>query len=691
MNLQELLMMRKQAGSSLPQTAVPQQPSASRLVPALRTVSMATTSRNTPCAVPIAELPAEAAGKARERLTFVLAVRNASASRGISLENAVEWVRNRYMENYPLLAQGGKHGVSTLTYSSYRNWSPCVPKHYNVRDEAVVLQRLADGYRRGRQEVQGPPAFWKYLCAVWLSSHRLPMSKAYDIAVKRLRKDDPALVPPTINQAKYYLARIDKAIVAIGRDGGTAFKNMFVDYIERDWSAILPGDMVVGDSRTFDTRCKVWDEAAQKWIGVRPTICALMDAASNYFAAWTITPDPVDANSIANTLGLYCNLYGIPPRYAYFDNGKDYTARGFSTPLVIAGEEFSIFRELHIAMTNSIAYNARAKTIEREFANMMRGFDKTMPDYLGSKPGQRTMDAEWYDKHPEDLPSLQQFIQAFSDWLKDFHDTPQKSIILEGRTPAEVWDSRPRYEPWSDEALARAFQRPIGLRRVMRGPGVTLAGRRFIADELHVNDNVIIKMDPVEEDRVHCYTPDGAFICTAYQREKVPALAVADDDRDLLSRLVARQRHQMKKALTMLQDLTGGLHLLSPFEILNASPDSEVVRLGTIGSVKGREHRYTKYALASSEQTPLKPQPQPRQPDEEPDTELQKLINESRHSFAEDQEGQDILRALQNEREEQQDADAAPVSIRQAAIAMDEVDDDTHVSVRAAFTAVEEE
>ena len=670
MNLQKLLRMRTQATPGLATSSAPQPPTTTCLVPTIRTASMATTSRNTPCAIPVAELPAEAAGKARERLSFVLAVRNASSSRGISLENAVEWVRSRYMENYPLLAQGGKHGVCTLTYSSYRNWSPCVPQHYNVKEEAVVLQRLADGYRRGRKEVQGPPAFWKYLCAVWLSSHRLPVSKSYDIAVKRLRKDDPALVPPTINQAKYYLNRIDKAIVSIGRDGGTAFRNMFIDYIDRDWSAILPGDMVVGDSRTFDTRCRIWDDKGQKWVGVRPTICALMDAASNYFAAWTITDETVDANSIANTLALYCSLYGLPPRYAYFDNGKDYTAKGFSTPLVIAGEEFSIFKELRISMTNSIAYNARAKTIEREFANMMRGFDKTMPDYLGSKPEQRTMDAEWYDRHPEDLPSLEQFIQAFTEWLSDFHEKPQKSIILENRSPAEVWEARPQYQPWSQETLERAFQRPVGLRRVMRGPSVTLGGRRFIADALHVNDNVVVKMDPVAEDRVHCYTPDGAFICTALQRDRVPALATEEDDRDLLSRLIARQRSQLKQALTMLQDLTGGLHLLSPYEILNATPDSEVHKLGTIGSVKGREHCYTKYTLSTPDRRDTGIQ-QHRQAEEEPaDAELQKLINESRHSFDDDSGMKDVLRTLQQEEPEE---------------------DVPHVNLRAAIAAASEE
>ena len=655
MDLKQLLALRNQkqqqqqpAANDQPDSATAPGTQAAQL-PVLRKANLpAVPRRNTPCSVPLASLPAEAAAKAKERLKFVLMVRTFADSQRLGLEDAAGLVRNRYMENFPNLAKGGKHGVCTLTYSSYRNWSPLVPRNYTSKQEPEILQRLADGYARGRREPVGSPDFYKYLCAVWLSSHRLPMTQAYDVAVKRLRRDNTSIVPPTFNQAAYYLRKIDKAIVCIGRDGGTAFKNMFVDYIDRDWSAILPGDMVVGDSRTFDTRCRVWDDQANKWRAVRPTICALLDAASNYFAAWTISTDPIDAGAISNTLAIYCYEYGVPPRYAYFDNGKDYTAQGFSTPLNIAGRDFSIFQELGISMTNSIAYNARAKTIEREFANMMRGFDKSMPDYLGSQPGERTMDAEWYDRHPEDLPSLQQFIEAFTAWLRDFHQRPQKSIILENKCPADVWEARPRYQPLSEDAMAKAFRRPVGLRKVVRGPAVTLAGRRYIGDALKVGESVVVKLDPVSDECIHCYKPDGSFICTATRRDPVPVLADAPEARDALADLLARQRRQMKQALTALNDLTGGLHLLSPYELLNAPKDSGLVRLGTIGSVKGAEHSYTKYALREPEQ-------------EQPpvDADLQQLINEARHDFPE--ERVDIFTALaQDEPDETTDKTDAP-------------------------------
>ena len=51
---------------------------------------------------------------------------------------------------------------------------------------------------------------------------------------------------------------------------------------------------------------------------------------------------------------------------AYFDNGKDYTAKGFSTPFISSdNSEHSIFKELGVKMVNSLCYNGRAKTIER--------------------------------------------------------------------------------------------------------------------------------------------------------------------------------------------------------------------------------------------------------------------------------------------------------------------------------------
>ena len=59
-------------------------------------------------------------------------------------------------------------------------------------------------------------------------------------------------------------------------------------------------------------------------------------------SAYWITTEPVNADTLIRTLALYClNTGGQPPAVAYFDNGKDYCAQGFSTPLVVDGVELT--------------------------------------------------------------------------------------------------------------------------------------------------------------------------------------------------------------------------------------------------------------------------------------------------------------------------------------------------------------
>ena len=124
----------------------------------------------------------------------------------------------------------------------------------------------------------------------------------------------------------------------------------------------------------------------------------------------------------------------------YFDNGKDYCKQGFSTPLAIGEHEHSIFRELGVTLTNATPFNARAKTVERFFRDMMKTFDKLFPDYLGSNPAERTDAASYFDDpdHVMELPTLEEFCRVFDLWLEKYLQTPKSGQIHRGKSPAEI-------------------------------------------------------------------------------------------------------------------------------------------------------------------------------------------------------------------------------------------------------------
>ena len=582
---------------------------------------------NLPVAATGAEmLPAAVRAKALERLGFVRLVQSVIKTQQRTHPDAVAYVAVNHAAQFPLLVKSGKGGGSALIYNNYRNWSK---RLIGVTNPDAALDALCDGYQRGMRDRKGNPKFWEYFFAFYLNRNCLPVTQAYKLACAKMRDIDKTCLVPSIAQADYQLKRLDPGALILAREGEEAYKNRCVDFIRRDWSGLRPGECLIGDSRTFDTRVKVWNAAQNKWVAVRPNIAGLLDARSWYLASYWITTSPVNSETLINTLRLYfCRSGGVAPTHIYFDNGKDYCAQGFSTDFETEGHSHSIFRELGITLVNSIAYNARAKTIERAFRDMMQQFDKLFPDYLGSHPGERTLSADYYDKHPEELPTLKQFSEIFDRWLRSWHNTPKSGKIHAGKSPAEIWAQLDRSNALSGDRLRMAFFKPSAVRTVGRGPCVTYDGKEFYAKELRWGDKLLIKTDSMDPDHVMCYTPDGAFLCEARTRDRIAALALDDAEaRKTIAESIARQRKQLRDAYTMLDDLTDGRYLASPIELMLATDGAKIVSGDTVSKVKGDAHSYTHHSIPAvlppDEVPPPAPPAPPAPADEEISTWMQ--------------------------------------------------------------------
>ena len=538
----------------------------------------------------VTALPADVRATAKERARFIGLVDEAAAARHMSKADAAVFVAANYAECFPNLTRGGHHGQSTLTLASYKNWKR------KLKNDGT----LADGYRRGAQPVKGDERFWNLFYGMFLNQNRLPLAQAYKLASCKLKELDPTVPVPSIAAARLAASRLDPAAVILAREGESAFKNRCMDFIRRDWTDIHPGECVIGDSRTFDTRVRVWDDGNNRWIAVRPNITGLLDARSWFFASYWITTEPVNAGTLIDTLALYLhNTGGVPPKFAYFDNGKDYCARGYSTPFEAGGKEHSIFGELGIKLITALPFNARAKTIERAFRDMMQQFDKAFPDYLGSKPTERTMGAAWFDKHPEELPSLEQFCEIFAKWLDDWHHTPKRGELHAGKTPAELWAKRQITAPLTPEELRFALLQPVALRKVGRGPAVSYGNELYYCDGLRFGAEVLLKTDRLDSAHVYCFTPDGALIGEARTRDRIKALALDDEAaRIAIADQLARQRRQLKEARTLIGELSGGGALTSPLELFLGGGCLQLEHRGEVGSVKGASHQYRRIGVA---------------------------------------------------------------------------------------------
>lgn len=566
----------------------------------------ATTGQNTGAAVvrtapaqPVRQVNAEAMPaavrqKAQERLKFIEMVKGAKLARRITDAAAVELIAINHAMDFPMLLQSGKGGKSALTYANYRSWSRLA-----AANPKQPLAALCDSYSRGIKERSGDERFWNYFFAMYLNQNKLTATVAYQRAVAKLRKEDPFAIMPKFHQAAYRLQQLDAATVILAREGEEAFKNRCMDFIRRDWKDVIPGDVVVCDSRTFDSRVKVWDDAKQAWKAVRPNIAGMMDARSWKLVSYWITTDPVNNATLIDTLALYCVATGgVPPAIAYCDNGSDYCAKGFSKPLEVDGHNHCIFNELGTKLVNSLAYNARAKTIERLFRDMMQQFDKMFADYLGSRPGQRTMSADWFDSHPEELPSEAEFGQLFHAWITEYHRTPKNGEIHQGKSPDQIWAARPAKPALPPERLAMAFLKPEEVRTVQRGPSVQLNNTWYYCQEMKVCSKVLVKSDRLDSRHVFIFTLAGELIGEAMTRDMVKAMALDEaSQREAIAAGMAQQRRQLKEAYTILDGLTGGGHRVSPLELFLAQPGAEMIKIGSKASVKGAAHKYTRFQL----------------------------------------------------------------------------------------------
>jgi len=544
---------------------------------------------------------------AMERLEFCRRALALKAELRCSLETACQAIETREGARFPSLLCKGKGGRSALTMYNCRHWMKLLGRRRDGSPDWDNSTALIDNYARGEKERQGDPIFWEFFFANYLTQACLSVSESYRRAAAKIRESNPFAVLPAEHQCRYQVERLEASIVVGAREGEEALKNGYLDYIRRDWSEVEPGMMLVVDNRQHDCAVRKWDTEKNCWVAKRPYMCAMIDARSWVVAGWTITTEAPDANIIANTLALAIYNLGMRcPRYYYSDNGADFRKRGFATDVEIDGHKTCILRELGIDDITSLPYNAKAKTVERFFRDVADQFDRAQASYLGNKPGARPDAAAYYWKNPEQLPSEQEFCQQVSDFFLDYYSRPKMGKIHGGRSPIEIWNSRPASAPqWTPERLAFAFLLPLNeTRTVHRGPAITIDKVEYYSDDLrpYLDKTVMVKVDRLVPERVFAFEPDGRLICICGTRALIKAVALGDADaRQSISESIARSRRQLKDVYAMIDELTGGRHLASPAELLAAPFDAIPIKVGQMSSVKGAAHTFKAYALQAPE------------------------------------------------------------------------------------------
>lgn len=340
-------------------------------------------------------------------------------------------------------------------------------------------------------------------------------------------------------------------IWTFSRKGAKAWNDECAFSIERDYSLINTGDILVADGHTLNF------EILNPWTGKPKRMIMILwyDMKSNFPLGWEIMPTE-NTQAIASALRRAILRLGKYPQVAYLDNGKAFASRFFKgTDFDQAG--FSgLFERLGIKTIFAWPYHAQSKTVERFFCTFAE-LERWCPTYTGTsieKKPPRMMRSEKLHRRAYDrltqgkCITLEQAHRAIATWFDAYVQRPQQGHLC-GAMPLDV------FAEGKGDGVDPVELRYLMLsedNRIVRRNGVPWLGRNYYAPELYGRRHpVTIRYDIQDASSILVFDAHGKFLCEAFETEKAhPAASIlgTDEDRETLKGLIERKRSQEKAA-----------------------------------------------------------------------------------------------------------------------------------------------
>jgi putative transposase len=339
------------------------------------------------------------------------------------------------------------------------------------------------------------------------------------------------------------------------RSGGKALNDCVSFYIERDYSKIGVGDILVADGHVLNF------EVIHPWTGKpkRMPLILWMDMKSSYPLGWEIMPTENTA-AISSALRHAIIRLGKLPLLAYLDNGRAFKARFFSGTDFDQAGFAGLYERLGMKTIHAWPYHGQSKTVERFFGTFAE-LERWCPTYTGTsienKPprmnrGERLHRAIWDKQFGNYALTIEEAHLAIGTWFDEYVRRPQSaSSHLAGATPLEVFSAGAG--PGVDRAILNHLMMAVEVRTIQRN-GVALFGRNYYHPALYGRRHpVTVRYDLQDPTSVLVYDQDGAYLCEAATMPKVhPAAELLGDERDAaeLRSQIELKRH-LEKTTTL--------------------------------------------------------------------------------------------------------------------------------------------
>jgi len=342
------------------------------------------------------------------------------------------------------------------------------------------------------------------------------------------------------------------------REGANAWNDKVAPYIERDYSLINVGDIIVADGHSLNF------EIINPWTGKPQNHMALIlfyDMASNYPLGWEIMPTE-NTGAISSALRRAIIRLGKMPQVAYLDNGRAFKARFFKGSNIDDIAMSGVYERLGIKTIHAWPYHGQSKTVERFFGSLAE-LERLCPTYTGTsiekKPPRLNRGEKLHRKVHEKAfggrcLTMAEAHMLIAAWFDEYAKRPQRGH-LDGACPADVFTAG--MGQGVDRAELDFLMMSMDVKRVHRN-GITFQGDNYYHPALYGRkEGVVVRYDLQDLSALYLFEKDGTPIGVAEPVRKVhPAAAHLGDsaDKQMLIEHIEARKSREKDASTMARE-----------------------------------------------------------------------------------------------------------------------------------------
>jgi putative transposase len=391
-----------------------------------------------------------------------------------------------------------------------------------------------------------------------------------------------------------FLRRLERELpedqIYRARHGFEAWNRKYGYYLDRDYSKIKPGEILISDHAQVDVLVRLSNgKIAAPWV------TAFRDFKTSKWLGWLHHAEAPNSDHVFQAFYFAVRDFGRPTDII-IDNGKDYRVRDFAGGRKrhsISHDEYRMVPMLTLLGVTphfAIPRNAQAKPIERDFLKNKEWFSKHLKGYRGGNVKERP-EALREEVRRGDLLSWEEYCKCMDLFITDIlNKTSSQGKVLQGRCPDEAWESEVqainRVSPDSLKLFCMRTSETftIGRNGVRDGTiGVTYYAPWM--DGLK-GKKCYLRRDPQAYQEAWVFRADNdEFIGMAAIAELAPALARTPIEKQTLKDQMTRKRRIEKASKTYFENKGA----LSHEEALNDMARGIAVQNESRGYVPGKK------------------------------------------------------------------------------------------------------